>query len=76
MFQTVTITKSFSCLSEVLAMYNTMMKILKTLIRLSRLWPLPGWRGLSESVKKGKFVTKILFQMLNEVLKICEKCYC
>ena len=30
--------------------------------------------GLSESVKKGKFVTKIFFQiMLNEALKSCRK---
>ena len=38
---------------------------------------LRGWgRGgrLSDSVKKGKFVTKYFFQiMMNEVLKICEK---
>ena len=39
---------------------------------LCKLW----WRGLSESVKKGKFVKKrkLFFQiMLNEVIKICEK---
>ena len=32
--------------------------------------------GLSQSVKKGKFVTKIFFQiLLNEVLKVLEKWY-
>ena len=35
----------------------------------------PGWGGgVSESVKKGKFMTKIFFQiMLYEALKISEK---
>ena len=33
--------------------------------------------GLSESIKKGTFVTKISFQMLlNEILKICENDIC
>ena len=33
-----------------------------------------GCRGLSESVKKGKFVTKFFFtEMMNEVLIICER---
>ena len=33
--------------------------------------------GLSESVEKGNFMTKSLFQiiMLNEVVKICQKLY-
>ena len=32
-----------------------------------------GWEW-SESVKKGRFVTKIFFKIiLNEILKICEK---
>ena len=32
--------------------------------------PLRGWAGLSESNKKGKFVTKIFFRrILNEVIK-------
>ena len=35
-----------------------------------------GGGGGFESIKKGKIVTKILFQiMLNEVLKICKKLY-
>ena len=36
-----------------------------------------GGRGkLGESVKEGKFVTEILFQLiLNEVLKSCKKWY-
>ena len=40
-----------------------------------------GWEGggrgkLGESVKEGKFVTEILFQLiLNEVLKSCKKWY-
>ena len=46
----------------------------KTFNTLSGFWPFRGWRGLSESVKKGKFVTKIFFQIiLNEILKICVK---
>ena len=48
----------------------------KTFVTLSGFWLLRGLGGLSESVKKGKFVTKIFFffhVMLNEVLKICEK---
>ena len=37
----------------------------KKFIMLSRFWMLRGWgRGLSESIKKGKFVTKILFQII------------
>ena len=33
-----------------------------------------GWECLSESVKKGRFVTKIFLKIiLNEILKICEK---
>ena len=51
----------------------------KNSVTLSGFWQLKGWGGFSsESVKKGKFLTKI-FQfffeviMLNEVLvKICE----
>ena len=36
-----------------------------------RFWSLRGWAGFTESIKKGKFVTKIFsFQiMLNEILK-------
>ena len=46
----------------------------KTFVTLSGFWRLKGWGSLSESVKKGKFVTKICFSdMLNEVLKIREK---
>ena len=50
----------------------------KTFVTLSGFWLLRGWGGegrdLSESFEKGKFVTKIFFQiMLNEVLKTCEK---
>ena len=33
----------------------------KNLVTLSGFWLLRGCRGLSESVKKGKFATKILF---------------
>ena len=36
----------------------------KTFIMLSGFWPLREWRGaegLKESIKKGKFVTKIYF---------------
>ena len=40
---------------------------------LNILWPLRGWGwwGLSESVKKGKFITKIFFQIIlnDEALK-------
>ena len=48
----------------------------KTFAMLSRFQQLRGWGGgeFSESVKKGKFMTEIFFQiMLNEVLKIYEK---
>ena len=39
----------------------------------SGFWPL-GVGGLSESIKKGKFVTKSFFSdNVEEVLKICEK---
>ena len=35
-------------------------------------WPLSGWKGLSESVKKIKFVIKTFLQiMLSEALKCC-----
>ena len=34
-----------------------------------------GLAGLSKSLEKGKFVTNILFLMLSEVLKNCEKWY-
>ena len=48
----------------------------KTLVMLSRFWPLRGWGSSSEFLKKGTFVIKICFSdMLNEVLKICEKWY-
>ena len=45
----------------------------KTLVMLSGFWPFKGVGDLSDSIKKGKFVTKnSFFQiMLNEVLKIC-----
>ena len=33
------------------------------LVTLSGFWTLRGWRGLHESVKKGKFVTKIFFEI-------------
>ena len=55
--------------------------IQKTFVRLSGFWPLrvcvcvclEGGGG-GESVKKGKSLTKILFQkMLDEVLKSCKK---
>ena len=46
----------------------------KRFVMLSRFWPLKGLGGLSESIKEGKFVTKIFFHiMLNEILKYCEK---
>ena len=46
----------------------------KILITLSEFWLLSGCEGLSESVKKGKFVTKFFCQiMMDEVLIICEK---
>ena len=35
--------------------------------------PLRGWGYLKESIKKGKFVTKSFFQMLNKILKTWEK---
>ena len=45
-----------------------------TFVTLSGFWLLRGLGCLSESVKKGKFLTKIfLLIMLNEVLKSCEK---
>ena len=52
----------------------------KTFVPHSRIRRLGGWRarGLSESIRKGKFVMKMFFfiwLMLNEVLKICEKWY-
>ena len=34
----------------------------KDFVTLSGFWPLREWGGLSESVKKGKFVTKIFFR--------------
>ena len=41
-----------------------------------RILSVKGVGRLSESVKKGKFMTKIFFQiMLNEVLKICKNWY-
>ena len=44
----------------------------KTLITLSEFWLLSGCEGLSESVKKGKFVTNFFCQiMMDEVLIIC-----
>ena len=46
----------------------------KIFVTLSRFWELRGWEGLSEFVKKEKFVRKIFFQiMLNKVLNECEK---
>ena len=46
----------------------------KSFVTLSGFWPLWGWGDLSESVKKGKFVTKIFFGlMLYETLKISGK---
>ena len=33
----------------------------KTFVTLSRFWPLRVWGSLSESVKKGQFMTKIFF---------------
>ena len=46
---------------------------------LREFWPLSGCEDLNESVKKGKFVTKIFFsdndEMMNEVVIICEKLY-
>ena len=48
----------------------------KIFVTLSRFWALRGWEGLSEFVKKEKFVEKIFFQiMLNEVLNEFEKQY-
>ena len=48
-----------------------LIQTLKT-VKLSRFWPLKGCGDFSKLVKKGKFVTKIFFQIiLNEVLKIC-----
>ena len=45
----------------------------KTLIALSQFWQLRGWVGLSESVKRGKFVIKIFFQIaMNDILKISD----
>ena len=42
----------------------------KTFVTLSRFWLLRGQGSLSESVNKGKFVTKIFFQIfLNEVFR-------
>ena len=49
----------------------------KTFVTLSRFWPLRGWGGrggLSEFVKKGKFVKTFFFQiMLYKALKTSEK---
>ena len=46
----------------------------KRFVTVSGFWPLRGWEGLSQSVKRRKFVTKIFFQIiLNKVLKTCEK---
>ena len=48
----------------------------KTFVKLSRFWPLRGWGGLGESVKKENLWQKsFLKKILNEVLKICEKWY-
>ena len=46
----------------------------KTFVTHSGFWPSGVGGGLSEYVKKGKFLTKIFFSVnLNEVLKNCEK---
>ena len=37
----------------------------KTFVMLSKFWPLREWGDLGESVKKGKFMTKIFFQIGN-----------
>ena len=48
----------------------------KTFVSLGGFWLLRGWRGLVESIKKVKFVTKIFFPiMVSEVLKTCKKSY-
>ena len=46
----------------------------KRFVTVSGFWPLRGWEGLRQSVKRRKYVTKIFFQIiLNKVLKACEK---
>ena len=48
----------------------------KNFVTLSGLWPLRGWGGLAESVKKRKFVMKIFKIMLSKVLETCRKDIC
>ena len=51
--------------------------IQKTFVAFSGFWPLKGWGGLAEFVKKGKFAMKIFFKiMLNKVLEICKNDTC
>ena len=51
--------------------------IQKTFVTFSGFWPLRGWGGLAEFVKKGKFAMKIFFKiMLNKVLEICKNDIC
>ena len=46
----------------------------KRFVTVRGFWPLKGWEGLRQSVKRRKSVTKIFFQIiLNKVLKACEK---
>ena len=47
--------------------YSLEETLTKNFVTLRELWLLKEWGRLSESVKKGKFVTK------NEGLKTCEK---